>query len=122
MSGTPKHIFVVDDDRDIRECVRLALEDEGYRVSEAEDGPAALELLPAMQLDLLLLDYKMPRMNAEQFLDAARKRNLVRFPVLLLTASRDPEGLGRKVDVVATLSKPFELDDLLDAVARHAAP
>jgi CheY-like chemotaxis protein len=114
-------IFLVDDDDDIRGCVRLALEDDGHRVVEAADGPTALARLASVEPDLLLLDYRMPGMDAGQFLAAAREQNLVRCPVVLLTASRNPDELGRRVESDSTLAKPFELDELLRLVESHLA-
>lgn len=114
-------ILLVDDDDDVRECVGLALEDEGYRVEEANGGEAALSRLRARRPDLLLLDYRMPGMNGPELLAAARAESLIDFPVVLLSAGQDPEQRKGPGAVDDSIAKPFELDDLLDTVKRNLA-
>lgn len=112
-------ILLVDDDDDIRECVGLALEDEGYRVQEAAGGEDALVHLRNRRPDLLLLDYRMPGMNGPELLAAARAESLIDFPVVLLSAGQDPEQRKGPSAVDDSIAKPFELDDLLATVRKH---
>lgn len=120
-------ILVVDDDQDIRETLRLALEDEGYDVEEAEDGAEALQLLRASTGPLVvILDFRMPRLNG---LGVLRQVNTVKPPVarhnfVLVTANRallSTTGLRllRRMDV-PIVEKPFDLNDLLNLVTRAA--
>lgn len=117
MSWVAARILLVDDDRDIRDCMRMVLEDEGYDVDEAADGPAALERMRRGRADLILLDYRMPGMNAPELLDIARGEHLVCCPVLLITASDDPRDAATRVRPDAILPKPFQLEELLEVVA-----
>lgn len=120
-------ILIVDDDQDIRETLRIALEDEGYEVREAEDGARALSLLRQSSESLVvLLDLRLPRMTGDALLRRVnRKEHLpVQHTFLLVTASREqlsPVNLRllQRMDV-AIVAKPFDLNDLLDQVA-HAA-
>ena len=57
------HVLVVDDEDALREILRDNLEAEGYRVSEAADGPPGLELALAERPDLILMDVMMPSMD-----------------------------------------------------------
>lgn len=113
-------ILVVDDDPDVRACVRMILEDEGYRVDEASDGFAALQAMRSERAGLLLLDYRMPGMSAAELLDIARGEALLECPVVLITASEDA-GQDRRVRADGVLEKPFQLDDLLRSVAELTA-
>jgi CheY-like chemotaxis protein len=113
--------LVVDDNEDVRAGIVDALAEEGYSVAEAVDGLHALEIARADPPDLILLDLMMPRMNGWQF-RAAQQADaaLARIPVIVLSAT-----LPEKVASLAAndyLHKPFELSDLLEAVARNAAP
>src|SRR5258706_14602747 len=64
------HVLVVDDDRDIRGTLRVALEDAGYTVHEAPDGLIAIDLLLASPAPLVvLLDLMMPRMAGSEILE-----------------------------------------------------
>lgn len=120
-------ILIVDDDQDIRETLRMALEDEGYEVREAEDGARALSLLrQSAQPLVVLLDLRLPRLNGDALLRRVdRKEHLpAQHTFVLVTANREqlsPMSLRllRRMDV-AVVAKPFDLSDLLDLVA-HAA-
>jgi CheY-like chemotaxis protein len=112
MAGT---ILVVDDERDIRDAIAELLEQEGYAVEGAGDGAEALDKARSCHPVVVLLDLMMPGMNGWEF--RARQRGdpeLSSIPVIVVSA------LGRApgVDAAVYLSKPFELDDLLDAVRR----
>ncbi|HYO54283.1 response regulator [Archangium sp.] len=111
----PHPILVVDDDPDIREALRDILDDAGYNVVLAFHGQMALELLGSIgQPCLVLLDWMMPVMDGAQFLHLLRQNPLYdAVTVILCTAS------GRDVPPGAQglLRKPFELDELLAAVA-----
>lgn len=120
-------VLVVDDDQAIRETLRFVLEDSGYEVEEAADGAAALQRLRSSARPMVvLLDCMMPRMNGDDVLaivaDDAQLRQFHAF--VMVTASPRPRMLtvGRAgVGIlVPCVEKPFDIDDLLDAVA-HAA-
>lgn len=111
-------ILVVDDEADIRDTIAELLADEGYAVEEASDGAEALAKAKGCHPAMVLLDLMMPGMNGWEF--RARQRDdpdLAGIPVIVVSA------LGRVpgVDAAGYLQKPFELDDLLSVVRRHAA-
>lgn len=127
LTGTRTTVLVVDDNQDIRETLRLALEDEGYAVLEASDGLAALDILRDSPRPLVvLLDHIMPGIDGVATLDLiGRDERLARrHAYLMLTASStvgSPEIVTQHAEVeVPLVSKPFDLDDLLGAVARAA--
>lgn len=120
-------VLVVDDDRAIRETLRLALEEEGYSVIEAPDGAAALDILHAtLQPMVVLLDLRMPRVSGDEVLRrVARNPQLTaRNAFALVTANlhtlapASDDLLDRMH--VPVIAKPFELDELLDVVERMA--
>ncbi len=114
--ATP-HILVVDDEESILEFVSWALTEEGYKVTCAPNGKAALETLEKMSPDLILLDLRMPVMDGQAFLDAYQRQEGPRAPVVVLTAgSQSPKGLE---SASAFLPKPFDLGNLLTVIERH---
>lgn len=85
------HILIVDDEADVREVVQLNLRREGYAVSSAEDGAAALEALRKRHFDAAIIDVMMPGMDGLTLCREIRKDGrLATLPILLLTA-RDSE-------------------------------
>ncbi|MGZ3582200.1 MAG: response regulator [Ktedonobacterales bacterium] len=121
-------ILIVDDDDGIRETLRFMLEDAGYGVIEAENGIEALDLLCASQQPMVvLLDVKMPALNGEQVLEAVAKdlHGLQHHAYVVVTAS--PQALTpRMMELISQLtipfvSKPFSMDQLLDAIERAAS-
>ena len=59
-------ILIADDDADIRDILKLTLLEENYEILEARDGEEALKIIRSKPLDLVLLDYKMPKMDGRQ--------------------------------------------------------
>ncbi len=114
-------ILVVEDDRDIRETLSEALEEEGYEVVGAKDGIEAIERLRAATRlpHLVLLDLMMPRMNGLEFREAMVQVDAWKsIPVLLLTADAQARTRANALGVDAYLEKPVKLAALLGAVAR----
>ena len=108
-------ILVADDEKEIRELLRLYLENEHYHVIEAEDGQQALDILHRQKIDLCLLDIMMPKMDGYHVLRELRKENNI--PVMILSAKdADSEKiLGLNLGADDYMSKPF---NPLEAVAR----
>ncbi len=118
----PRSILLVEDDAGIRESVAECLAAEGYHVVVAAHGEEALGMLRASghRPDLVVLDLVMPVMNGAQFLAALRDDVALRdLPVVLMTAAMPSGGMSIP-EASGYLPKPFELDELLDAVGRFA--
>ena len=108
-------ILVADDEKEIRELLRLYLENAGYKVIEAEDGQQALDLLRSNEIDLCLLDIMMPKKDGYYVLQEIRKESNI--PVMILSAKdTDSEKiLGLNLGADDYIAKPF---NPLEAVAR----
>ena len=108
-------ILVADDEKEIRELLRLYLENAGYKVIEAEDGQQAMDIFHSQKIDLCLLDIMMPKMDGYHVLQELRKESNV--PVVILSAKdADSEKiLGLNLGADDYMSKPF---NPLEAVAR----
>lgn len=109
-------IIVVDDDRHIRELVKLLLKNEGFDVFEATDGTEALSLLERTQVNLMVLDIMMPNMDGWALCQEIR--TIYDFPILMLTAKRDTEDKlkGFNLGTDDYLVKPFEGKELVARV------
>jgi CheY-like chemotaxis protein len=82
-----RHALLVDDDDLMRRGMRLALEQDGWRVTEAANGRLAMTQLAEMHPDVIVLDLMMPEMDGFEFLDGMRQRDEWRdIPVLVVTA------------------------------------
>jgi CheY-like chemotaxis protein len=118
-------VLIIDDEPSIREAVRDCLEDEHYLVYEAADGRPALALMRGSADPLvILLDWRMPEMDGLAVLQAlvVEGPSAWRHAYILFSAGPIPKEvstLNLPSDIfLEALSKPFELDDLLDLVAR----
>ena len=112
-------ILVVDDDTGILEFIGLALGDEGYEVHMATDGVAALEMARQNPPDLILLDMHMPTMDGWEFSEAYKEFPGRRSPIVVLTAARDADGTAKEIDADGSITKPFNLEELLDIVESY---
>ncbi|MAT61492.1 MAG: two-component system response regulator [Micrococcales bacterium] len=116
-----KRLLVVDDDSFVREMLRDLLEEKGYEVVEAEDGPTALAAVSERVPDLVILDIMMPGLSGIDVLKQLRKKYSANdLPVILLTAKSDDDTTwqGWTSGVSVFLPKPFDNDHLFDWVRR----
>lgn len=116
--------FVVDDDADIREILRLLLEDAGYQVSEASDGASALVMLRKMrEPHVVLLDQCLPGLTGGSLLQTVAHDATLRsrHAYVLLTANTctQAQEVVRSVPHmdVAVITKPFDVENLLDTIS-----
>jgi DNA-binding response OmpR family regulator len=123
-------ILIVEDDEDIVETVKYALELRGFEVDVAYDGLHALRKARKNEYDLMLLDIMLPGKNGYEVSRMLKQdmedRKIKPFKILVLTARKvdTPE----REDFLATWSnadeymyKPFELDDLINRINMHLA-
>jgi DNA-binding response OmpR family regulator len=110
-------ILVLDDEPTIRELVAEALRDGGYLAETASNGRDALRTMRDRPPDAIVLDLMMPVMDAVAFCGAMRaEAAFAAIPVVVMTAAYTPEAAVKALGADAWLVKPFELDDLLEAV------
>jgi CheY-like chemotaxis protein len=114
---SPRHVLVVDDDQAILDCLRDALELEGYAVSTARHGQEAMELLANGAPDVIVLDLWMPVMDGWQFAEAYSRTPGPHGPVILISASRDVVTAAKQIGAAAYLPKPFAVEALLGLIA-----
>jgi two-component system, OmpR family, alkaline phosphatase synthesis response regulator PhoP len=107
-------ILLVEDEENLHEALRLNLELEGYDVTSAFDGAAALKALQAEYFDLIILDVMLPEMDGINVTETIRLNNN-EVPILILSArnSSADRVLGLKKGADDYLTKPFNLEELL---------
>ncbi len=114
-----QHILVVEDEEHLATGIRFNLEAEGYRVSTARDGAAALAVFQKEEdpVDLVILDIMLPGMSGYAVCETIRSSG-GDVPILMLSARTLAEDRTRGFDVGADqyLTKPFDLDELLSRV------
>lgn len=114
-------ILVVDDNREMAEGLRFALEMEGYRVALVSDGELAIEFLERERPDLILADVKMPRMDGYALLHVVKENAEWRdIPFVFVTAAADWRDavMAKSMGAEEYIVKPFELEDLVEVVGR----
>ena len=111
------HMLVVDDELVVQSLVRDALEDEGHAVDTASNGEEALEILTTRNIDLLISDIRMPRMNGIELAERARAMN-PSIGVVFITgyASLSTAKDAIKQGALDYVMKPFELSEIRQAV------
>jgi DNA-binding response OmpR family regulator len=125
MQQAGTRVLVVDDEPTVREVVVGYLRRDGHHVSEADDGPTALQLLDAETFDLVVLDMMLPGVNG---LDILRHiRSAGDMPVIMLTARAEESDrvAGLELGADDYVVKPFsprELAARVNGVLRRAAP
>jgi DNA-binding NtrC family response regulator len=119
MKPEPKKILVVDDEAPMRHMLRLVLEKEGYRVSEAAGGKTALKLLEKEPCDMVLCDIRMPEMGGLAFLQEVIKRKLPATLIMISAyGSVDTAIECMKFGAYDYISKPFKPDEVVLALKK----
>jgi DNA-binding response OmpR family regulator len=118
-------ILTVEDDERIRTSVRLALEDEGWIVDEADSGERAVELFQAAPADVVLIDIMLPGIDGFELCRTLRRTSDV--PIVMVTARNDTHDVVAGLEAGADdyLTKPFapkELSARIRALLRRMRP
>ncbi len=119
-SGELKKILYVEDERDIAQVARLALETVGgFTIESCENGRIALEKAPAFQPDLVLMDVMMPEMDGPTALKEMQKMEALKnVPVIFMTAKVQPIEIAeyKEMGAVDVIPKPFDPMTLAEQV------
>ena len=115
-----KRILLVDDDQEIVESMRLALEAKGYQVLIARDGNQGLVLCERDDPDLVVLDMMMPKRSGFLVLEKLRRTRPVPLRVIMITANegRRHRAYAEMLGVDDYIRKPFAMDRLMESVER----
>jgi DNA-binding response OmpR family regulator len=118
-------VLTVEDDERIRSAVKLALEDEGWTVDEAESGEAAIELFNRNAPDVVLIDIMLPGIDGFELCRTLRRTSAV--PIVMVTARNDTHDIVAGLEAGADdyLTKPFaakELSARIRALLRRIRP
>jgi DNA-binding response OmpR family regulator len=105
-------LLFIEDDRGIRAALRLALEDEGYKVLESPDGQSGLKTFASENVDLVLLDLRLPDLSGFDVCRELRSKSLV--PIIMVTAQTDTHDLVAGLEAGADdyVTKPVVAKEL----------
>ncbi len=108
-----KRILVIDDERSIRNSLRDILENEGYKVYDAEDGPGGIDMVRRYSFDVVLCDIKMPQMDGTEVLE--RMNVISNAPVVMISGHGNIEMAVEAIKKGAYdfIEKPLDLNRLL---------
>lgn len=115
-----KRILLVDDDQEIVESMRLALQNKGYEVLYARDGNQGLAMCEREDPDLVILDMMMPKRSGFLVLEKLRRTRPIPLRVIMITANEGSrhKAYAEMLGVDDYIRKPFAMDRLIDAVER----
>ncbi len=124
--GAEKTILLVDDDYEIIESLRIALEARGYKILVARDGNQGLAMAEREDPDLVILDMMMPKRSGFLVLEKLRRNQKGEdelLPVIMITANEGSrhKAYAEMLGVHDYIRKPFAMDKLLDSVDRAFA-
>ncbi len=115
-----KRVLLVDDDREIIESMRIALEANGYEVIVARDGNQGLAMAERADPDLVILDMMMLKRSGFLVLEKLRRTRSVPMRIIMVTANEGSrhKAYAEMLGVDDYIRKPFAMDRLLDSVQR----
>lgn len=125
---TIKNILVIDDENEIRELLKIYLSNHGYKVSEASNGLDALSILDDNNINLILVDIMMPKLDGIEFVKKLRIYSAI--PIIFISAkSEDMDKIfGLQVGADDYIAKPFNplevvsrVQSLLRRVEKYSA-
>jgi DNA-binding NtrC family response regulator len=113
------HLLLVDDEESLRSVVAERLTDEGFEVTQAADGEAALKALDGFAFDVIVSDLRLPGVDGRQVLDAA----LTRYPEIVAIVVTGYGTVKDAVDAIKRgaadfIAKPFQFDELMHVLSK----
>jgi len=119
-SPKQQRVLIVDDDHEIVESVRFALEANGYEVLVARDGNQGLAMAEREDPDLVVLDMMMPKRSGFLVLEKLRRSRPVPLRVIMITANEGSrhKAYAEMLGVDDYIRKPFAMDRLMESVKR----
>lgn len=118
-----KRVLLVDDDAEIIESIRYALESKGYQILIARDGNQGLAMAEREDPDLVILDMMMPKRSGFLVLEKLRRTRPVPVRVIMITANEGSrhKAYAEMLGVDDYIRKPFAMDRLLESVEKLLA-
>ncbi len=118
MANDQKHLLLVDDEDALRQVVAERLAEEGFDVTQAADGEAALKALDGFAFDVIISDLRLPGVDGRQVIDAA----LSRYPGIVAIVVTGYGTVKDAVDVIKRgaadfIAKPFQFDELMHVLS-----
>ncbi len=110
-------VLIVEDEQPIREVIAEALEDHGFRAVPAANGAEALQMLDAVQPDVMVLDLLMPVMHGWAFMESYIEKTDGRLiPIVVVSVNPALPRSFNRLGVRSVVAKPFDVEALVDAV------
>jgi DNA-binding response OmpR family regulator len=127
MSDNIKKILLIDDDAEIIESMKIALEANGYTVLLARDGNAGLEMVEKVQPDLLITDMMMPKRSGFLVLENLRtsddsQKSVMKIIMVTANEGNRHKAYAEQLGVDDYIRKPFAMDRLLESVKKLIGP
>lgn len=120
MESEKKLILVIDDELAILHSLKILLEDAGYDIVTTSVGMEIEQLRRRIQPDLILLDMLLTGADGREILRQMKSRKETRdIPIILLSAHPSGEAEASIHGADDFLAKPFDIDELLEKVAKH---
>ena len=120
---TKQRILVVDDDSGVLEAIKIILVDSGFKVKTIISTDEFEKVMTRFKPDLVMLDIWMPKISGEVLcLKIKEDDNLKKIPVVLLSASNRTEKISKKCKADDYLTKPFDMEELIETVKRNLLP
>ncbi|HAH31444.1 MAG TPA: response regulator [Elusimicrobia bacterium] len=116
MTGSERHILIVDDEQGFHDLFRFILEPLGFTISSAYNGLEGLERLKERDYDIVFLDVHMPKMTGTELLKLLREIKPLQL-VVVMSSGSDPqqafEKTARDMGAISCMFKPFELEQIM---------
>ncbi|HBP51322.1 TPA: response regulator [Candidatus Shapirobacteria bacterium] len=120
---TKQRILVVDDDSGVLEAIKIILVDSGFKVKTIISTDEFEKVMTRFKPDLVMLDIWMPKISGEVLCRKIKEDdNLKKIPVVLLSASNRTEKISKKCKADDYLTKPFDMEELIETVKRNLLP
>ncbi len=120
LQSATKRVLIVDDDREIADSVRYALQSRGYEVLLARDGNQGLAMAEREDPDLMILDMMMPKRSGFLVLEKLRRTRSFPLRIIMITANEGSrhKAYAEMLGVDDYIRKPFAMERLMESVDR----